>query len=92
MKCEQCNGTGESLNHKELGRERREARVELGVSLRDMAELMGLSHSYLCQLELGRRAWGSTLLRRFDLALGGVRRLSESEGQKIKKPSKQRDI
>ena len=55
--CTRCGGTGYEVDDKALGHEMRVARLRKGLSLRDCAQQMGITPSYLCDLELGRRRW-----------------------------------
>ena len=66
MKCPTCNGTGLKPNQKEIGVALRGLRFEAGVGLRPMARLLGISHSYLSQLESGKRKWGRSLIDRYE--------------------------
>ncbi len=56
-------------DHSATGHAMRERRKKAGLSLRTLAERMGLSAPYLCDLELGRRAWSEQLAARFVAAL-----------------------
>ena len=55
--CTRCHGTGYEVDDKALGQEMRLVRLRKGLSLRDCAQQMGITPSYLCDLELGRRRW-----------------------------------
>ncbi len=87
MKCEYCNGTGRKQDDRLIGLWARKNREASSIGLRQMADLIGLSHSYLCQLELGRRRWRRSLSERFRRGLS----VSENESRKTSKPSKQRE-
>ncbi len=52
MKCPKCNGTGRIPDPERL----RKVRLKKGLSLRAMAESIGVSAAYLSDVELGRRA------------------------------------
>jgi len=68
-KCPKCNGTGEVLDSREFGREMRRIREKRGYMMKSVAEEMGVSAPYLCQLEKGYREWDSELIEKFKLAL-----------------------
>lgn len=57
MTCTRCGGTGQEPNLKALGRQLRALRRESGLTMRQMAVHIGLSHSFVCQMERGLRAW-----------------------------------
>jgi len=63
-KCDKCWGTGKALNHAKLGRKARRRREEVGSSLRAAARLLGVSESFLCLLESGKRSWTKALYER----------------------------
>lgn len=69
VKCEQCNGTGKILDSKKIGWERRAARKTARIGLRQMATLLGLSASYIYDLEHGRRNWSPKRLIDYNAAL-----------------------
>jgi transcriptional regulator with XRE-family HTH domain len=55
--CEKCWGTGKVIDHRKLGREMRQRRRQLGLSLKAAARYSGITPSFLCYLEGGKRAW-----------------------------------
>lgn len=57
MKCPRCGGSGEVEDEGVLGMKMRVLRKDAGVTLREMARRIGVSASYLSDLELGRRRW-----------------------------------
>ena len=59
--CEKCWGTGKEINHLQLGRHARQARERSGLSLKAAAKLLGITDSYLCYLEQGKRGWSKEL-------------------------------
>lgn len=61
-------------DHEATGAKVRAARVELGLSGRELARLIGCSAMYLCQLELGQRHWTDEKLTSVKMALGKARR------------------
>lgn len=56
-KCWRCDGTGQLQDPLVLGQALRKLRVEAGVELVRLAEVMGISQGYLCDLENGKRGW-----------------------------------
>ena len=54
---------------KVLGRTMRARRTAKGLLLRELAARLGLTASYLCDLELGRRAWTGLNIKRYEDAL-----------------------
>lgn len=50
------------IDHQATGELMRKARVQIGLSLRDMAARMEFSPPYLSDLELGRRNWTDKLI------------------------------
>ena len=52
-------------DHEATGRTAQERRWSMGVGLRELARRMGLSASYVCDLEHGRRAWNEDRIRRY---------------------------
>ena len=60
------------IQQAETGREARLQREKRGVSLRGLAKKMGISASYLSDLELGRRHWNMDRIRLFEKSLDDV--------------------
>ncbi len=69
MCCPKCEGTGQVLDPRAQGAKMRELRESRKVSLTEMAEKMDYTPPYLSDLELGRRAWNTDLIRRYKAAL-----------------------
>lgn len=67
--CERCLGTGNQIDQKARGRHAKIERVKNGKSQQDMANAMGITAQYLCDLEHGRREWTLTLWRKFTKAV-----------------------
>lgn len=67
--CDACDGTGRCMDHAATGNMWRQARLVKGVTLRSIAREMGLSASYISDLELGRRKWSTSLCQRYAVAL-----------------------
>lgn len=61
--CDKCEGTGRLLDQREVGKELRALRIAAKISLRNMAESLGLSAPYVSDLELGRRNWSRTKIK-----------------------------
>lgn len=59
--CGVCGGRGYVLDPKAEGAEWRARRKRRGESLRSLAQAIGYTASYLCDLELGRRKWNAAL-------------------------------
>ncbi len=59
--CPRCND-GRAINDKKTGERVRERRTGIGVSQDEMARGMGISPTYLSDLELGKRFWDKDLL------------------------------
>ena len=57
------------IQHNETGKEARFQREKQGVSLRSLAREMGITPSYLSDLELGRRHWNMDRIRLFESSL-----------------------
>ena len=60
-RCERCLGDGSVIDQRGLGRLLRVRRELLGISLTNAADALGISKSYLSDLEYGRRDWRNTL-------------------------------
>ncbi len=63
--CPQCGGDGIIPKGSSLRVERKKARK----GLTETAERMGISNTYLCDLEHGRRGWSPELVDKFRKAL-----------------------
>ena len=69
MKCKRCNGTGSEP----IGAHLRIERKMAGVAQNLVAKAMGLSPSYYCDLELGRRDLNSAILSKFDSVMAKLK-------------------
>lgn len=69
MKCSVCNGTGLVGDSRKLGAALRLKRKKGRVSLCAIADRMGYSIGYVCDLEHGRRTWTESLKLQYELAL-----------------------
>lgn len=58
-----------TIDHAATGATARKERVAAGISLRNMADAMGLSAPYLSDLERGKRNWSAVMHARWDLAI-----------------------
>lgn len=63
-KCEKCWGSGEKVDHCELGRRARVMRVSGNLSLQEQAHRLGITPSHLCYLEQGKRGWSEELWKK----------------------------
>lgn len=63
--CEHCGGTGGIPTSASLVA----ARLDSGKTQKRIADAMGISPQYLCDLENGRRAWNCGLVEEFQRAL-----------------------
>jgi predicted transcriptional regulator len=64
--CKHCNGTGHAPDNAGIGSTLRKEREESGIGLRDMAALIGISHSFLVGLEQGKRTWKRSIRKRYE--------------------------
>jgi predicted transcriptional regulator len=71
--CEHCAGTGKQIDHRLLGESLRLFRSSAKVTATEVAAALGLSKSYICDLELGRREWRRDLIIRYRQAVVGAR-------------------
>lgn len=62
-------GTRPIIDHVETGMKIRMHRYSKGVTMEEAARRMGISDSYLCDLELGRRHWSEELVHRYQEAV-----------------------
>jgi transcriptional regulator with XRE-family HTH domain len=69
--CPRCNGSGNVRKDEEFGAEMRGKREAIGMKLRAVAKLMGLSPSFISGLEKGSRIWTPKLEKNYLAALGG---------------------
>ena len=71
--CSRCNGTGEEPNWKEFGVSMKAQRKQAKVHAYRVADRMGISPTYISDLENGKRAWGAELTRKYLDALKELR-------------------
>ena len=67
--CEKCWGTGRVIDHRALGSKARKRRRTLGLSLKAVARYAGITPSFLCYLESGKRAWTEELHQKVNDAI-----------------------
>ena len=67
--CPRCGGTGRLPDDRVMGAQMRERRQRAGLSLRALAKRLGLTASYLSDLERGRRHWSAKNVKRYADAL-----------------------
>lgn len=66
--CKACDGTGR-LPADDVGPQLREERERLGIAQKDVAEAMGISGTYIIDLEKGSRRVTNELLAAYQKAL-----------------------
>lgn len=62
--CHCCSGSGREQDDAEIGKRFAAIRKSNGMSLREAARRMGISHTYLSQLEQGHRRWSRRLIEK----------------------------
>jgi transcriptional regulator with XRE-family HTH domain len=67
--CHCCDGTGQETDNVKLGRALSGLRLRKQITLRAFARELGISHTYLWQLENGKRNWPAHLLKNYREAL-----------------------
>lgn len=55
--CRHCNGSGEEVDQAAIGAQMRARRKAAGISLREIARRLGITASYLADMEKGARNW-----------------------------------
>lgn len=68
--CPHCNGTGKVTDHAALGAKLQRRRINAGLTLREVSKAMGISLSYLSDMEHGRKAWTVTKVEFYKRAIG----------------------
>ena len=63
----------EHVDHARTGLMAREERQAQGLTQKAVADLMGLTEPYVCDLERGRRNWRPDLVEQFNNALRGIK-------------------
>jgi len=69
-KCPKCNGTGTVTDYAALGAEHQRMRIAASLTLREVAEIMGISIGYLSDLEHGRKSWTIAKTEAYRRAIG----------------------
>lgn len=67
--CEHCHGTGQKINHAQVGQEYRNRRVEAKVGLRTLARKVKVCPAFLSRLERGQAIWKPELMKKIDSVL-----------------------
>ena len=57
IRCPHCDGVGYVHDDRELGALLKKQRLAANIQQKDLAHAIGISASYLLDLELGRRHW-----------------------------------
>ena len=60
--CPHCGGSGFVYDDRELGERLRRRRLALDLTLRQVGDLLGFTHSYIWDLEAGLRRWSPELV------------------------------
>lgn len=63
--CRCCDGSGKEVDQVSVGKEMRALREAKGMKLTRASEKMGISTTYLCDLEFGRRKWSQERINKF---------------------------
>jgi len=67
--CPACKGTGRIVDNDDVAVKMRQRREDAGLSLRELARRLHLSIGYMSDLELGRRNWHPTIIKRVEAQL-----------------------
>jgi len=67
--CPKCNGKG-WIYRAPIGRKLREQRKDAGITMRALAKKLGISPTYLSDLENDRRGWDGRFVNRYQHAIG----------------------
>lgn len=67
--CHCCFGTGRECDMKHFGKLMRQHRVLAGISLRKMAAAVGITPSFLSNLENGKRRWTLSVINKIESVL-----------------------
>lgn len=70
--CGNCGGSG-SVPDDNVGAGLREEREKAGVTMKDMAEALNISASYLTDLERDNRRWTNELMESYQVKLEALR-------------------
>lgn len=73
LPCRHCGSARKEYDARAVGAYLRKERRVRNVGLREIAKPLGVSPSYVSDLELGRREWSRELVRRFAEALFAIR-------------------
>jgi len=70
--CHYCNGTGREADPVAIGKMLRRERQKTKIRPVDLARKLGITRGYLCDLEMGRKAWSEEKIARYRQALKGI--------------------
>ncbi len=72
--CPYCQGTGRANDADDecIGLSVRSIRRRHEIAAADVAEVMGVSRQYVCDLELGRRPFSLELVKRYKRSVGAI--------------------
>lgn len=62
--CLHCGGSGEQINRVEVGQWVRGYRLRFNLTATKVSRILGISTSYYCDLEHGRKNWNKELFNR----------------------------
>lgn len=68
--CHRCRGTGEEPDWRKFGVFVRNVRESSGIGLRQFAQMVGCSPTYISDLEHGKRSWQGIIARKILRKLG----------------------
>lgn len=69
--CPHCGGEGRQIDDRRTGLAVRALRRSKGLSMAELGSRIGISESYMSQLELGNRPWNNELEAKAAAALNG---------------------
>lgn len=75
--CPKCNGSGVVPDRKAQGAKMMAVRTAAGVKLREVAALLKVRVSYICDLEHGRKNWTPKMVNFYLAAVETVRQCRE---------------
>lgn len=62
--CPKCFGRGKVPDHRKIGRAARHRRMRAGLTLQQAGDALGVSDTFLCLLEHGKRSWTMELYKK----------------------------
>ena len=69
-KCHRCGGSGKEPDWRPLGKRARKERLRREITVRGVARLLGVSPSFISDIERGNRSWQGPKARRYLKMLG----------------------